>query len=277
MVVNVVINPVLIKYAGLGVAGSAMASIIAMVIYSALTFWHFYSGSGELRINLKIKLNKELFRDILQTGLPSFYMQINGFFRQFVLFKLAAYNSTPAEISAFSGIYRLFSFAAIPVFGVLQAFGPVIGINFGAKQYARTADAIRVFRAGTILLMLCMALPCLLFSESVVGLLLTAPGLAAMAAPYFRMVIGVLLLMPLASTSIVFLQSTGQAKLAAKFTLRRELLIFTPVILMSVFTFGYAGIYYGLLLENIIYIGIVYWITRHQINALLHQPLQATI
>ncbi|WP_462268033.1 MATE family efflux transporter [Mucilaginibacter sp.] len=262
MALNVVINPLLIKYAGLGVQGSALASIIAMCVYSGIAYHYFYSGKGQLRINWVFEPDLRFMQEILSTGLPSFYMQLNGILRQFVLFKLMAYSSaSPNDTIAFSAIYRLFSFAAIPMFGMLQAFAPIIGVNFGAGNLTRVRTVITVFRYGIVTLMLLMALPCLLFPKLILSLLLSLPALTKTAVYHFRVIAGILLLMPLASTSIVYLQATKKPHIASRFTLSRELLLFLPVLWLSVYAWGNDGVYYGLLIENIIYISITTVVT----------------
>jgi Na+-driven multidrug efflux pump len=268
MLINALINPLLIRYAGLGVKGSALASIIAMMFYSVMTLVHLAGKTSPLRITWG-KIEPEFLRILFKTGLPTFYMQANGFFRQLILFKLAAYSAGSAnDVAIFSGIYRLFSFTAIPMFGMLQALSPVVGVNYGAGLIDRSQRAVSIFRSCALSLLFPIALTCFIFPRTVLSLLLANPVLAATGANYFRMVILVLLLMPFASGSIVFLQSTGQSALASKFTLRREVLIFLPVVLLSVYLWHYPGIYIALLAENIIYITIVYWCTRSRMRTM---------
>ncbi|PWK77245.1 Na+-driven multidrug efflux pump [Mucilaginibacter oryzae] len=268
MLLNALINPLLIRYLGLGVKGSALASILAMIFYSVLTLVHLSGKNSPLQLKWG-KIEPQFLHTLFRTGLPTFYMQANGFFRQLILFKLAAYSArSPSDVAIFSGIYRLFSFTAIPMFGMLQALGPVVGINYGAGKLERSQRAVTIFRSCAIILLFPVALTCFIFPQTVLSFLLANPAMSVAGSGYFRVVILVLLLMPFASGSIVFLQSTGQSALASKFTLRRELLIFLPVVLLSVYLWHYQGIYIALLAENIIYINIVYWCTRGRMQAM---------
>lgn len=263
VLLNVLLNPLLIKYGHLGVRGSALASIISMSVYSFLNIRYFLKGKGFLRIYFKLYFNQQLIIDILKTGLPSFLMQINGFFRQFVLFRLVgSIGSDVTQFTAFTAIYRLFSFCALPVFGILQAYAPVVAINYGAGYFQRVKDATRIFRSGAFLLMLSMALPGLLFPETILGLLMPSDLITPENLSSFRLVLLVLPLMPFASTCIVYLQTTGNSAIASRFTFSRELVIFLPVLLLSVKTWGYQGIYYGLLLENVVYIALVFTVSH---------------
>lgn len=259
VVLNILLNPVLIKYTHLGIQGSALATILSMAVYSALNIRYFLKEKGLMPKLGRSTLDLHFAVEILRTGLPSFFMQINGFIRQFVLFRLVAMSSVglPA-LATFSAIYRLFSFAALPVLGILQAYAPIIGINWGAGQTERVKKAIGVFRLGACLLMTCMALPGLLFPETMLETLVSPDKLLPNGALSFRLVLLILPILPLASTSIVFLQATGHSNTASRLTLGREFLLFLPILLLSVKLWNYQGIYYGLLLENAVYILIVY-------------------
>jgi len=260
---NILINPILIKTFHLGVRGSAMATIISMGIYTFLNIRYFYRGKGYLDLKQKWSFQPNLLLRILQTGLPSFFMQINGFFRQFILFKLVAdYSGSALQLTAFTAIYRLFSFSAIPVFGMLQAFSPVVGINLGAGQKERVREAVSVFRTGAVVLLLILALPGFLFPRTMLSLLVPDAVLPDDLVFYFRTVLLALPLMPFASTSIVFLQVSKNSRIASRLTFSRELFIFLPVIFCLTHFKGYAGIYYGLLLENLLYMLLVYLVTR---------------
>lgn len=277
VLLNVLLNPLLIKYGAWGVRGSALATIISMSVYSFLNIRYFLKGKGYLRVSWRVRYELSLLLDILRTGLPSFFMQINGFFRQFILFKLVAYTSAGiTALTTFNAIYRLFSFAALPVFGLLQAYAPVIGINFGAGYTQRVKQTVRVFRTGAFLFMLVMALPGLLFPQMLLQLLVPDAGLLSDSSFCFRMVLCVLPLMPFASTSIVFLQSTGNSRIASRISFSRELLLFIPILLLSVSCWGYRGIYYGLLLENIAYMLLVSLIAGRVMKQVLQQPAMAS-
>lgn len=263
VVINLAINPLLIQVFHLGVKGSAVATIISMSIYALLNLRYFIKHQQYLRPCLRVKLQWTFIRSLLHTGLPSFLMQLNGVVRQFILFKIAGSYSNDGQFTFFSAVYRLFSFAAIPVFGLLQALQPIVGINYGAGNISRIQSAMKVFRTGSICLMLATALPGILFPQTVLSILLPAGPIIQAPLSYFQLVLCVLPLMPLASTSIVLLQATGNSKKASVLTLSREFLIFIPVISLFTYVYGYAGIYYGLFIENIIYILLVFLVTRH--------------
>jgi putative MATE family efflux protein len=252
VVLNVVLNPILIIVFKMGTAGAAWASVIAMSVYALLTVLFFTRYHGCFRMEGPLQWKQ--IREILLTGLPALFMQLNGVVRQFILFKLVTTTAdNQQQIAYFAAVYRLFSFMAVPVFGILQALQPVLGINYGAGQLSRVRQARRIFWSGALALMAVMVTPVFLFPTTVLGLLADPASLHSVPAGYFQQVLIVLLLMPAASTSIVMLQATGQRRLASYFTFGREPVLFIPVLLLSAHLWGYYGVYYGLLLENTLY------------------------
>jgi len=258
VLINVALNPLFVGVCHLGVRGAALATILSMFVYSLLTFLYFYSGKGYLRVRNIFRSDRRLLLAILRTGMPSLFMQINTFFRQLILFRIATVYSSLSQLTVFTAIYRLFTFSAIPVFGIVQALQPVLGINFGAGRMDRVTAAVRIFRSGAVMLMLLMALPGWLFPTGLLSLLASGT-VTSEATGYFRWVLLVLPMMPLASTSIVYLQATGHGKIASRLIFSREWAIFLPIIWLSTHMLGYGGIYYGLLIENAVYIGLVFF------------------
>lgn len=264
VMINLLLNPFFIVWLHMGVEGSALATVVSMFFYCLLTMQYFLSGKSVVRIRINRNiLRYNIFKDILAVGLSAMLMQLSGFIRQLFLFKAVVRYGTDAQVALFAAIYRLFSFSIIPVFGFLQALQPIIGINYGAEQYRRSVKAPGVFLSGCIGLMLLIALPSFLFPVNILGLLV--PGIAPGASGilHFRMVLMVLLIAPVSSVSVVYLQATGNAKWSAWLAGGREMLLFLPLVVLLPYFYGDAGVYYTLVAENVLYMFIVLSVLRY--------------
>lgn len=264
VIVNAVLNPFFILVFELGVQGSAYATIVSMAIYCILTTRYFLSGKSVVTPELNSDTwRKTIFTAILSVGVSSMLMQLSSFIRQLFLFKAVTRYGSDGQIILFSAIYRLFSFSIIPVFGILQSLQPVVGINYGAGQFQRSVKAVKVFLVGCLALMITIVLPTFLFPEQALSLLI--PDIAPNTSDIFnfRIVLFVLLIAPVSSVSVVFLQATGNAKWSAWLSGGRELILFIPLIFLLSLSFGYDGVYYTLLLENVLYMLIVLFVTRY--------------
>ena len=79
-------------------------------------------------------------------------MQILFAVQQTFLFKQAfAYGGDDWGI-LMSATMRLYMFSFIPLWGMSQGLQPVIGANFGAKQYGRVKDTMKIFMYGATIL-----------------------------------------------------------------------------------------------------------------------------
>lgn len=269
--INVLLNPLFIIGLQMGVQGSALATVLSMFCYCLLTTWYFLSSKSvvHIRINRKVWRNY-IFRDILAVGLSAMLMQLSSFVRQLFLFKAVTHYGTDAQVVLFSAIYRLFTFSIIPVFGILQSLQPVVGINYGAGQYKRSTKALVVFLTGCLGLMALMALPSFIFPEEVLGLLIPDMVVDSAGISHFRMTLIVLLVAPISSVSVVYLQATGNAKWSAWLAGGREIALFLPLVLLLPALYGHAGVYYTLVAENLLYMLIVLLVMRHY---MIHMPM----
>ncbi|MGN6493919.1 MAG: MATE family efflux transporter [Agriterribacter sp.] len=268
--INALLNPLFIVGLQMGVQGSALATVFSMFFYCLLTTRYFLSGKSlvAVRINRNI-WSGNMFRNILAVGLSAMLMQLSSFIRQLFLFKAVTRYGTEVQVVLFSAIYRLFSFSIIPVFGMLQALQPIVGINYGAGQQKRSTEAFTVFLTGCIGLMMLVALPSFIFPEEMLRLLIPGISIDDAGIFYFRMVLLVLLVAPVSSVSVVYLQATGSAKWSARLAGGREIILFLPLVLLLPAFYGHAGVYYTLVIENLLYMLIVLSVLRHY---MIHMP-----
>jgi Na+-driven multidrug efflux pump len=102
-----------------------------------------------------------------------------------------------------------------------------------------------------------MLIPDVLLSVMLPGRIFTSQELLD-----FRIVFFVIPLLPLASSSIIYFQAVGEGKVSSLLSVGREIILFIPLIFLVPVYYGMAGIYYGIAIENVIYVVIVFSITQ---------------
>ncbi|UOQ70196.1 MATE family efflux transporter [Hymenobacter cellulosilyticus] len=275
VITNMVLAATFVKGLHMGVRGAALGTGLAMLLYCVLNLQHLLRGRTALALGpVRPYFNWPLTREIVGIGSSAFLMQATSFVRQVLIFKSVAHYGTAAELAFFGAVYRVYGFSQLPVFGLLQALQPTVGINHGAGNYLRSQQAVRVFRLAGIGLLFLVSLPSLLFPAQVLDLLLPATTFATTDLAQFRMLMLVLLGTPLASTGYVYFQATGQARLATTLSFGREVL-FVPLILLIPRFLGLPGIYYGLALENVTYALVVLGVTTWSFRRAEEPVLQA--
>lgn len=265
VVLNLILAPVFINWFSLGIGGAAWASNIAMGIYLLLEMNYFLSGksafkTGEFHLHLDVKLT----RDILTIGLSSFLLQAGNFIRQTFIFKSIAYYGTDGDVAFFGAVFRIFIFCITPVFGILQSLQPVVGINYGAGNYQRCTKAVSVFRMGSSLYLILAWIPLLMFPQLILNILLPGEIFSESDLMNFRIMLIPMPLLPVGSSSIIFFQAIGKGNISSIFSIGRELVLFIPLILLFPYLFGKSGVYYGIAMENAIYVFIMLCFTSNE-------------
>jgi putative MATE family efflux protein len=192
VLVNVVLAPVLMFGWGtghpLGVAGTAIASFVAVVVGVVALAAYVVRTGGYLRFALAEQRPRlALWARMLKIGLPSgLEFGLMGVYT-FVVYAIT--KRFGAEAQAGFGIgQRVIQACFMPVVALGFAVSPVAGQNFGA----RLPDRVRgTFQAAAKLasgMMLLLALACHFFPAALVGIFSRDPGVIAVGAEYLRIV-----------------------------------------------------------------------------------------
>ncbi|MEM1132834.1 MAG: MATE family efflux transporter [Pseudomonadota bacterium] len=150
---NAIFDPLLMFGLDFGFAGAAYATVLATFAMAISGFWpvlRLYGGFAPF--------NKEHFmadlapiREIMGPAvLTNLATPVGGF----LTFRfLAEYNET--VIASYAVIGRIVPVAFCLLFSLSGAIGPIVGQNYGARNYARVREAIRsavIFATGYTLL-----------------------------------------------------------------------------------------------------------------------------
>lgn len=75
--------------------------------------------------------------------MSSLVMSVMSLIQGLVVFNALARYGTTADVAFYGVVYRVFQFLLTPIFGLMRALQPVIGINYGAKQYDKSSNPIK--------------------------------------------------------------------------------------------------------------------------------------
>ncbi len=154
-VINVILDPILIFWLKLGVAGAGLATFISQsfgffMLYAATAY------SGNVRVHLSnFSPSFERYIEIFKCGFPSLCRQGMGGIAMLCLNKeIGIYGDAAIAAMAIASRTAHIAFSALIGFG--QGFQPVCGFNYGAKLYDRVKRGFWfLMKVGTSLLMVC--------------------------------------------------------------------------------------------------------------------------
>ena len=142
-VLNIVLDPVFIYGAGMGVAGAALATVISIAAVSAvLVFWFLVKKDTYVSLSReRFSPDPHVVRDILGVGLPAslefFLMSALAIIINGLLVQVAGTDA----VAAFTTGWRVVMFAIIPFVAIGTSVVSVGGAAYGARKYERIRTA----------------------------------------------------------------------------------------------------------------------------------------
>lgn len=139
--VNAILDPIFIFTLDMGLEGAAWASVLARVAMLATAFWPIMSRYGGLG-RLSVAAISVDVRPILAIAIPAILANIAAPVGVAYVTRAAAEFGQEA-VAGMAVIGRLTPISFALIFAMSGALGPIIGQNFGAKQYDRVSLAYR--------------------------------------------------------------------------------------------------------------------------------------
>ena len=253
-VCNIILDPIFIFGAKMGVAGAALATVISQAA-SAAWVLRFLTGRHVI-IPLRrrsIRIQKNITKSICKLGAASFIMQGTNCLVQVVC--NATLQSFGGDLyvgimTVTNSVREIFS---LPVMGMTSGAQPVISYNYGARQYARVRSGIRfntfIGTGYTLVAWLLIVLfPRFWFGIFSDDVSMIGPGIEAMKIYFFGFVF-----MSFQYAGQTTFQALGDAKHAIFFSLLRKAIIVAPLtLLLPRLGFGVLGVFLAEPISNVI-------------------------
>ncbi|KYM54280.1 MATE family efflux transporter [Fusobacterium necrophorum subsp. funduliforme] len=244
-ILNIILDPIFMKLMGdYAIEGAAIATVFSQIVQAILTFRYFSKKSQFVGIH-KIKRYKEIYMEMFSIGSSAMMMQILFAVQQTFLFKQAfAYGGDDWGI-LMSATMRLYMFSFIPLWGMSQGLQPVIGANFGAKQYQRVKDTMKIFMYGATILAAISWIPSMFFSEKLLSLFNVRSEIIDAGVMNFKLFYSTFILYGIMIMTLTFFQSIGDGKKASMIVMLRQLILFIPAILLLPKIFGGLAVWWA--------------------------------
>ena len=204
-VVNIILCPLMIQGIGpfprLEVAGSAWATFTAQAVGTAIALLFILANKTAYKIKAAhLKPNWQIIKEIYHVGAPSAVLQITESFA-FALWNIAVSSFSSAAVAAVGVVIRVSDFAFMPVMGVSNGLLPIVGYNYGAKNYKRLWQSVKLASFGIGLLMVVLSLVMIICAPWIVSIFSTDPEL--LKAYYYLLQIAHIILQILEGGSLL--------------------------------------------------------------------------
>lgn len=232
-VCNLVLDPLFIFAFDMGVSGAALATVISQAV-SCLWALRFLTGHRALlRLTRNIlRIDPAIAKNVVSLGAAGFFMQGTNCLVQVVCNATLHTFGGDLYVGVMTVVNSVRSVLELPVSGLNSGAQPVLGFNYGARQYGRVKEAIR-FTAlcGTCYNALAWLL-ILRFPEPVMRVFTSDPALIAAGREALHVYFFGFFFMSFQFAGQSVFQSLGMARHAVFFSLLRKAVIVVPLTLL---------------------------------------------
>ena len=244
VVLNAFLDPIFIYILDLGIRGAAYATILSQIAALVCQWWLFSRKEELVRLEYsKIHLEAPIVKGILSIGVSPFAM--NACACLVVIFinnSLMKYGGDMAVGAV--GIANRIAFIFVMVtLGVCQGMQPITGYNYGAQNYNRMLEALKLASiAGTVVCALGFMIA--MFCPRFVASLFTSDEtLIAHSIVAMKYIMALFIIIGAQMVITNFFQSIGSAKVSIFLSLSRQLLFLVPLILILPLSRGLEGVW----------------------------------
>lgn len=255
VIANIILTPILIYIFNWGISGAAIATIMAQCI-TLVWQTRILSNPNEL-LHLQrgiYKLKKEVVKSILSIGMSPFFINAAACLVVIIVNKGLRSYSADGDISiAAYGISNRVAFIFVMiVLGLTQGMQPIVGYNYGAKQYKRVTEAFKLTCICASIVMILGFILNEFFPEITARAFTADEHLIESSAKAMRIMS---LMMPLIGFQMVttnFFQSVGMVKKSIFLSLTRQMLFLIPLLLLLPLFHGENGVWYSMPISDFV-------------------------
>lgn len=245
-------NTIFIFYFKMGIAGAALATIIGQFISFALTFKYIFKMKN-------ITLNKESFLLKINNVIKIFTLGLSGGFNQLAMM---AVQITMNNVLSYYGNQSIYG-GNIPlavsgiiikinmiimafIIGTGQGSQPIIGFNYGARNYKRVIDTYKLSVFITTMMAIIASILFQLFPRQIVSMFGDGSELYfSFAEEYMRIYMLFMVVNGVQPVTGSFFTSIGKAFKGAFIAMTRQIIFLLPLIIILPKIFGIDGVMYA--------------------------------
>lgn len=251
-ILNIILDPISIFVLHMGIKGAAIATIISQMV-------SFFINIMYLKKFKSIKLEKESFKPSFQIMKNVSMLGISSFITQMAVMIVITventlYNQygasskfgTEIPITVHGIVMKINMILTSIIIGIAAGSQPIVGYNYGAKQYDRVKKTLKT----VMLLTLCVsAISFVLFQtipETLIGIFGSGDELYnEFACLAFRIFLMLTICNGIQIASGIFFQAVGKPTKSAFITLSRQILFFIPAAVVLSKHYGVMGVLYA--------------------------------
>jgi len=242
---NIILDPIFIFVFDFGVAGAAWATIISQAILCIWVIAHFRSKRATIKLKKEnFSLQKDIIIYIITIGFAPFAMQIAASLVQGTFNTQLIKFGGDIAVGAMGIINSVAMLIVMSIIAINMAAQPIFGYSYGAKQYDRLKETLRVclLAATTISVVGFVAVE--LFPSAIIKLFNnSSEELLTIGKQGIRIFFAAFPIVGFQVITSNYFQSTGKAGKAAFLSLLRQVIVLIPALIFLPKIWGLQGVW----------------------------------
>ncbi|WP_258359854.1 MATE family efflux transporter [Moorella sulfitireducens] len=243
--INGVLNYIFIFHLGMGIRGSALATVLGQLFATLWVLSYYLTGRSLVKLKLKnFRLRLPVVLNIVSIGFAPFAMQIASSLQQVILNKTVLVYSGDLGLSAVGILMSIIALMIMPILGISQGAQPLIGFNFGARRLERVKATLKMATIAASCVSVTGYLVLRIWPDEIAGLFTKGDTtLTTMTASVMVVFFAMVFVVGFQIVCSQYFQAVGKAVKAAVLSLSRQVLFFIPLLLILPHIWGVNGVW----------------------------------
>jgi len=270
-VANIILDPILIfgwgPFPEMGIEGAALATGIGQMLGLAIYIICYVVGHFPVRLCFTDNtFDSCLTRKMYSVGIPAaLNLALPSLLISCLNIILSVYSQV--YVLVLGVYYKLQTFLYLPANGIVQGMRPIIGYNFGAKEYGRVQKIYRVALALSACIMAVGTALCWLIPSQLIGLFSANADTIAAGSTALRMISLGFIVSSISIISCGALEGLGMGSPSLVISLLRYAVLIIPVAFILSRFMGAVGVWHAFWITEVITAIIAYYLYRRRTSA----------
>ena len=265
-IANIILDPILIFGLGpapeLGIEGAALATGFGQILTLFIYIAFYLFQPIPVRIGFRhFAFRKDMVLKLYGIGIPA---TLNMALPSLLISALNSILSdySPVYVLVLGAYNKLQTFLYLTANGIIQGIRPLIGYNYGAREYKRVRKIYRTSLSLIVAIMAFGTLLCQVFPSQLIGLFTTNSSTIEAGATALRIISAGFIISSVSVTSCGALEGLGMGMPSLLISLSRYVIVIIPAAFLLSHMTGAVGVWHAFWITELLTGIISYFVYR---------------
>ncbi|MGL4607065.1 MAG: MATE family efflux transporter [Eubacteriaceae bacterium] len=242
---NIILDPIFIFGMGMGIKGAAIATVLGNVFALIYYLICYSKGKTLLQINVKdFGFDKKIWKEIFVIGIPATLSQVLMSVAMVVCNNIAGTYSD-IVLAGMGVASKVMTIGTFVFMGFAAGCQPLVGYNYGAKNFHRVKEIIKKAIIITSLIGIGLTVTFGIFAQGIMTIFTSSQEVIEAGAIILRALMWSLPFVGGQMLCATTVQSMGKALPALIISIARQGILYIPFLLLFDQIFGFNGFIYA--------------------------------